>query len=339
MSDLAQVIRYLCSPSRDEGDAIDASLMRGAFAAVLDGGASDIELGALVAAVAVVQEQRDARRYAEVLLAMAEAVRERTTRIGGPVSARAVVVMPNYGCSGQGNAIPLLAFKLCSFGIPVLVHGALETSTGLANCGVFREFGVLPNTTRAQAERNLIERGLALVPLSLVSPGLAAMMSLKNHIGVQTPAHVLAGLLIPVLKSASRSLHVFNVPSWLELCAEDIASHPDSSVLLVGGEQEGWGCIANRPRMRFRREDATGPWETLFTSEALPRGEALRQSGELPVSVSALAAWTRARLDGKAILPVPVVNQLAACLYGSGYAEDFNQAKAIAAVETGLAAA
>jgi hypothetical protein len=34
-----------------------------------------------------------------------------------------------------------------------------------------------------------------------------------------------------------------------------------------------------------------------------------------------------------------VVNQLACCLYGAGYAEDFNQAKAMAAVETGSLAA
>jgi hypothetical protein len=34
-------------------------------------------------------------------------------------------------------------------------------------------------------------------------------------------------------------------------------------------------------------------------------------------------------------MPVPIANQLACCLYGTGYAQDLNQAKAIAAVETG----
>jgi hypothetical protein len=34
-------------------------------------------------------------------------------------------------------------------------------------------------------------------------------------------------------------------------------------------------------------------------------------------------------------LPLPLVNQIACCLYGAGYTQDLNQAKAIAAVETG----
>jgi anthranilate phosphoribosyltransferase len=38
-------------------------------------------------------------------------------------------------------------------------------------------------------------------------------------------------------------------------------------------------------------------------------------------------------LDGHSPLPQPLANQLACCLYASGYADDFNQAKAIVAVE------
>jgi len=38
-------------------------------------------------------------------------------------------------------------------------------------------------------------------------------------------------------------------------------------------------------------------------------------------------------LDKQLPLPKPLANQLACCLYASGYAEDFNQAKAIVAVE------
>jgi hypothetical protein len=42
-------------------------------------------------------------------------------------------------------------------------------------------------------------------------------------------------------------------------------------------------------------------------------------------------------LDKQIPLPKPMANQLACLLFASGYAEDFNQAKAIVAVEaTGL---
>jgi anthranilate phosphoribosyltransferase len=49
------------------------------------------------------------------------------------------------------------------------------------------------------------------------------------------------------------------------------------------------------------------------------------------------AKWIRRVMDKEIALPKPIANQLACCLYASGYAEDFNQAKAIVAVEaTGL---
>jgi anthranilate phosphoribosyltransferase len=38
-------------------------------------------------------------------------------------------------------------------------------------------------------------------------------------------------------------------------------------------------------------------------------------------------------LNGELPLPLPLANQLACCLYASGYADDFNQAKAIVALD------
>jgi hypothetical protein len=39
-------------------------------------------------------------------------------------------------------------------------------------------------------------------------------------------------------------------------------------------------------------------------------------------------------MDGAMPLPMPIVNEVACCLYGAGLTADLNQAKAIAAVET-----
>ena len=55
-----------------------------------------------------------------------------------------------------------------------------------------------------------------------------------------------------------------------------------------------------------------------------------------PLDVAATAAWTRRAIAGEVPLPQPLVNQLACCLYVSGYAADMNQAKAIAAMESGV---
>ncbi len=51
------------------------------------------------------------------------------------------------------------------------------------------------------------------------------------------------------------------------------------------------------------------------------------------LEAKATAAWIRECLQGGVALPLPILNQLACCLYGSGYCADFNEAKAIIAVE------
>ena len=47
------------------------------------------------------------------------------------------------------------------------------------------------------------------------------------------------------------------------------------------------------------------------------------------------SAWIRRALAGDTPVPLPIVNQLATCLFAAGYTGDMNQAKAIVAVETG----
>jgi anthranilate phosphoribosyltransferase len=53
------------------------------------------------------------------------------------------------------------------------------------------------------------------------------------------------------------------------------------------------------------------------------------------VDAAATAAWVKQAMAGEVPIPHPLVNQLACCLYASGYTDDMNQAKAIAAVEAG----
>jgi len=374
MSDIKRLIKHLGSDLASESSlsaVISPSDMRSIFAAVIDGGASDLELGALVAMCASIQSHRNTEMFSEILLGLSEAIRERSMPISCARYGYSSVVIPNYGESNRGNAIPLIAIKLQRMGIRVLVHGALETAGGLANCGVFRELGVLPVTTRGQAERRLAEDGLALVPTSLISPGLAAMMALKARLGVSTPAHVLAGMLMPVLTEPAQTLHVLNIPMWLNALADTesmVMQTPalfSSSIDMTGCK---FGSLDSRPQLKYRVgldaqlrggnsdgrsiEDAHG-WQTLFQEEMESRTDIVSFAGRDPLKTShtrwvatavptdprGLAAWTRQRLDANVALPQPVVNQLACCLYGAGYADDFNQAKAMAAVETGSLAA
>jgi anthranilate phosphoribosyltransferase len=74
----------------------------------------------------------------------------------------------------------------------------------------------------------------------------------------------------------------------------------------------------------------------LFDAEVTPRC-----AHPLPAAhdLKDTAHWISGVLEGRIPMPVPIANQFACCLYGTGYAQDLNQAKAIAAVETGSLAA
>jgi anthranilate phosphoribosyltransferase len=377
MSDIKRLIKHLgtffqssIASTTSLSSVISPADMRASFAAIVDGGVSEIELGALMAMCANLESQRKADLFTEILLGLSESINERAMPIECEPNDYLTVVIPNYGGETFGNAIPLIAIKLQRMGIRVLVHGALETTSGLANCGIFRELDVLPVTTRGQAERRLAENGLALVPTSLISPGLSAMMALKARLGVCTPAHVLADMLMPVSSTPQQSLHVVNVPAWLTALADSENVVMQTPALLsrtveISGCK--FGSLNCRPQLKYRAgadsqiaastHDAhiveDNGWQILFPEEMhsqshpdhLPLNSTFKkpyargQANAVPTDTRSLAAWTRQRLDASMALPQPVVNQLACCLYGAGYAEDFNQAKAMAAVETGSLAA
>ena len=69
--------------------------------------------------------------------------------------------------------------------------------------------------------------------------------------------------------------------------------------------------IVGLPRVRWSSAPATAP-------EA--------------ADAASTAVWIGRVLDRQVPLPKPIANQLACCLFASGFAEDFSQAKAIVAV-------
>jgi anthranilate phosphoribosyltransferase len=344
MSDISQVIKALCadfSTKAVDENSIAPSLMRSAFAAILDGGASDLETGALMAAAAAIESSRAGERYAELVLGLHDAIHERMVWLEIDGGTAATVVLPNYGEEGRAASMPLLALLLRRLGIRVLVHGAIETYGGLFNCGVLREFGVLPATTRSQAQKQLIEDGIAMVPATLFSPGLAAMLSLRNRLGISTPAHYLANLLMPLREGTHPAMHLLQVPGWLNASVESENLFQETRVLLLVSSASQAAHDDCRPQIAFRDSEPSASWQVLFNEERT-QTKTISSIESVPVSGDprAWAAWTKKQLAGKSALPAPIVNLLASCLFACGYASDLNQGKAIAAVETnGLAAA
>ena len=290
------------------------------YSAMLDGGVPDLELGAILLALRMKTESLSE------LLGFHQALSERVARLHPPAGRSRTVVVPSYsGARSQPNLMPLVVLLLQRLGVPVLVHGTLEGNGRVASALVFRELGVLPCLTLTQAQDALDRDGLAFVPTALLSSGLANLLALRQRLGVRSSAHALAKSIDPFGGEGLR-LVCMACPDDLQRMRELFLATGELALLMRGTEDEAYADPNQRPRIELYRDGAV---QLLFEQEHLVRQVQPPQALEAKAS----AEWIRRALQGGVALPLPIVNQLACCLYGSGYCADFNEAKAVIAVE------
>ena len=298
------------------------------MSAMLDGGVPDLEFGALLIALRMKGESLDE------LIGFYQAVDARLYKLSVPPAGPRPVVIPTYnGARRHPNLTPLIALWLRQFGVPVLLHGEMEGHGRVASVHVLRELGILPCTTLAQAENRLANDLLAYVPTSVFSPGLAAQLSARNRLGVRNSAHTLVKLFDPFNGLGLRLVSVSH-PEYHALLSSFFAATGFDALLMRGTEGEPYANPKRRPELLYF--DGGTP-RVLFEAESGP----IKSLPALPDTCDAVstARWIKRVLAREVLVPLPIVNQLACCLYASGYSPDFNQAKAIAAVETGSLAA
>jgi len=298
------------------------------MSAMLDGGMGELELGAVLALL-----EHKPVTLAE-LLGYCAALAPRCSRLKPPPGPSLPAVFATYhGVRSHPQLLPLVALTLQRLGVPVLVHGALDGGGGIAAAYVFRELGILPCASLSQAQSRLDEHKLAFVPTAVLTPGLAELLALKGRLGFGGFIQALARLLAPFEADV---LHVVGINSVTggPLLREYLAASGARALLLEGVEGEAFVDPRRRPQIEYVAADAS---RVLFDAETVT----LKHSVTLPDAVDAqtVAAWIRRAMAGEVPLPLPLVNQVACCLYGVGYTDDMNQAKAIVAVETGSLAA
>jgi anthranilate phosphoribosyltransferase len=287
------------------------------YAAILDGGVPELELGAIILALRLKGET------ATELGAFLDAVEARTYRLESPVGEMRPVVLPSYnGARRSANLTPLLALLLQRFGVPVLVHGLLESFGRVSSAQVFRELGVMPAANLQQAQQELDQKGLAFVPISAFSPALAEQLALRARLGVRNCAHSLVKMLDP-FGGAGLLMAAATHPHYLELMREVLSARARTALLLRATEGEPFANPLRRPKLELIRD---GDSQTLFEAER----DSIKTSSHLPEDADArsTAEWIGKVLDKKLPLPLPLANQLVCCLYASGAARDLNEAKA-----------
>ncbi len=182
-------------------------VLQGLFAAMLDGGVPELELGGLLVALAGPASSQT--MLPAMLSAFSAALSPRVLALSWPAGGTATgprpVVIPAYGgVRTQRNLAPLVALVLQRLHVPVLVHGTLEGHGGVASAYVFRELGVMPSTTLAQAQAVLERDRLAFVPTGVIAPGLAQLLSLRSRLGVSGICQAMALLLDPFAGAGMR---------------------------------------------------------------------------------------------------------------------------------------
>lgn len=292
------------------------------YGAMLDGGVPDLELGAIAIALRLKGETVDE------MIGFLGAAHERLYALRRPPVRLRPVVIPTYNGARKGvNLTPLLALLLCRFGIPVVVHGLIEGFGRVTTAQIFREFGLMPATSLSQAQQVLDESGLVYVPLTVISPGLNNQLALRSRLGLRNSAHSLVKMLDP-FKGDGLLLAAATHPDYLDLMRDILGSLGIHALLLRGTEGEPFANPKRRPRIEHLHD---GVADILFEAEH----DSLKTLPHLPDTIDAktTADWMRRVLAGDYALPPPVANQLACCLFACGYADDFNQAKAIVAVD------
>jgi anthranilate phosphoribosyltransferase len=294
------------------------------FSAALDGGVGEFELGALLGVLAT-------RPLAPPELAgFRRAAQARLNRLAPPPGPRPVAIPSYGGARAQANLMPVIALALARFGIPVLIHGPLEGQGGVASASVFRELGVFPHATLQEAHDALEASRIAVVPTALLCPALAGLVALHARLGAPTCAHEVAPLIDP-FGGAALKLVPAGSEDRCEALASVLARLGEHALLFHGCQGEAFPDPLQRPAMTLFN---AGERVTLFDGHAAPAPAGAARAGALPEQADAkcTAAWTAQVLAGRQPMPLPIANLLACCLFGAGYAEDFNQAKAIVAL-------
>ena len=196
---------------------------------VLDGTASDLEVGAFCIAMRVKGETP------EEMAGFLDAIHQRLPRLAAP--ERPLVVLPSYnGARKLPLLTPLLALLLARQGLCVLVHGSATEERRASSADVLAHLGVAPQ----QVLRTPAPGSVAYAPTALLLPGLERLLQVRRVLGLRNSAHSLVKLLDPLAHQGLRSIVVgsYTHPEYAQSMAATFALTGACALLLRGTEGE-----------------------------------------------------------------------------------------------------
>lgn len=211
---------------------LDSGAARESFAALLDGGVSDVQLGAWWLAMRIKGETPE--ELAAFVEAMQASLAFRIDAGGVPVA-----VLPCYNGARQlPNLTPLLAWALVQRGTRVLLHGARQDPTRVTTFELFQALGFPVASSAPGAEQALTSSACAFVPIDVMHPGLAALLDHRWRIGVRSTPHTVVKLLQPCAAPQTQVVALTH-GDYIERMATFLAAqHGANGVVFRGCEGE-----------------------------------------------------------------------------------------------------
>jgi anthranilate phosphoribosyltransferase len=265
---------------------------------VLDGGASDLEIGAFVLAMRMKGETLDE------LCGFLDAVQARCLPVR---SERPVIVIPSYnGARRLPNLTPLLAMWLAQEGARVLVHGPLHDPTRVTSAAVFHDLGLPVAQTEADVHGAWSLHEPAFVPTAKLCPALQPLLDVRWVVGVRNSGHTVAKMLDPITGARSLRLVSFTHPEFGALMSAWAQRERIDAMLLRGTEGEAVADPRRQPRL-----------DTWIDGDAQPVWSAPAQEGVitgLPLlprenDAATTALYIQSVLSGEKPAPAPLIHQ------------------------------
>lgn len=208
---------------------------------VLDGHASDLEIGAFAIAMRIKGES------VEELAGFLRAVHERCIPVH---PQKPMVVLPSYnGARKLPNLTALLALLLAQEGVPVLVHGPEHDPGRVTTAEIFHTLGLPCANDAADMHAAWARREPVFIRTEALCPPLARLLDVRRVIGLRNPAHTVAKLMAPA--QGTRSLRVVNYthPEYGQTLAQFLAATQADAMLMRGTEGEPVADPRRLPRL------------------------------------------------------------------------------------------
>jgi anthranilate phosphoribosyltransferase len=207
------------------------------FGQVLDGIASDLEVGAFCLAMRIKGET------AQEMCGFLDATASRLNHV--PAGERPLVVLPSYnGARKLPVLTPLLASLLARRGLPVLIHGTATESGRVSVRPVLEALGIQP----LPEVRAIAPGEAAFIATELLSPGLKRLLDARRVIGLRNSGHSLVKLMNPCAGPAM-IVSSYTHPEYGASMAAVFELMGSTALLLRGTEGEVVADPRRLPRM------------------------------------------------------------------------------------------